>query len=434
MSEDQSDKFDALPYGPQVRRLLSDGAQKVVQMARRFDPYYRDFFDAHLQRPIAEGVQFLVQKHYQRQHGKDKLALAQERVLPQEQETIDRIADQMCDFLKVRYEAKGRIAERAGNTKTYGLVRGIFEIKRDLPSELAVGLFKKPGAFPAYVRFAGPGPLVTADPLNNGILSIGVKLMGVPGPKLLPDEKKTVDFIGITSPTFTTPDIYANVELQREIGRDTPAWYFLNPLNGHFLDAIMQGIYARTHANPLAARYFSCVPYLFGAQRAIKFCLTPRMAHPEKVGELSEDYLRDAMKHTLMHDDWIFDFAVQFQKDPLRMPLENASVEWSEKVSPFVPIGTLTIPKQEFDSQGQLDFARLLTFNPWHTLPEHRPLGNQNRARKSIYLKTSALRLKINAETHVEPTGEEIFGQSSGVAQASATEPAESGVMPQLSA
>lgn len=413
MSRDETDKFDALPFGPGARRILSQGAEKLVQTLRRFDPYYRDFFDAHLQRPIADGVQYLIQKKHQSHNGKDQLALAQERILPQEQETIDRITERMSAFLKARYEDTGRIAERAGNTKTYGLVRGIFKINSDLPAELGVGLFKKPGDYPAYVRFAGPGPLVTADPMNNGILSIGVKLMGVPGPKLLPDEKKTVDFLGISSPTFTTPDIYANVNLQREVGRDTPAWYFLNPLDGHYLDAIMQGIYSRTHANPLEQRYFSCVPYLFGAQRAVKFCFTPRVARKSKVGKLSDDYLRDAMQETLSAEDWTFDFGIQFQKDPVRMPIENASVEWSEKASPFVPIGTLRIPKQKFDFPDQLAYARQLTFNPWHTLPEHRPLGNQNRARKQIYVKTSALRQKINAESHVEPTGDEQFGGAS---------------------
>lgn len=410
MTGDPTDKFDALPFGPSTRRVLSQGAEKLVQTLRRFDPYYRDFFDEHFQRRIADGVQYFIQKKNQKITGKDRLALAQEKLLPEEQVTIDRITERMSDFLRSRYEATGRIAERAGNTKTYGLVRGIFKINGDLPDELRVGLFNKPTEYPAYVRFSGPGPLVTADPMNNGILSIGVKLMGVPGPKLLPDEKQTIDLLGISSPTFTTPDIYANVNFQREVGRDTPAWYFLNPLDGHYLDAIMQGIYSRTHANPLELRYFSCVPYLFGPQRAVKFCFTPRLLRKSKVGRLSDDYLRDAMQETLLAEDWTFDFAIQFQTDPVRMPIENASVEWSEKFSPFVPIGTLKIPKQTFNYPDQLAFARQLTFNPWHALPEHRPLGNQNRARKQIYVKTAALRQNINAETHVEPTGDEQFG------------------------
>ena len=80
-----------------------------------------------------------------------------------------------------------------------------------------------------------------------------------------------------------------------------------------------------------------------------------------------------------------------------------------EKESPFVSVATLRIPKQTFDSEKQLTFARKLTFNPWHTIASHRPLGNQNRARKVVYQKTAQMRQAINGEAHVEPTGRERF-------------------------
>jgi hypothetical protein len=33
-----------------------------------------------------------------------------------------------------------------------------------------------------------------------------------------------------------------------------------------------------------------------------------------------------------------------------------------------------------------------MSFNPWHALPEHRPLGDMNRARREIYWAMSAFR------------------------------------------
>ena len=54
-------------------------------------------------------------------------------------------------------------------------------------------------------------------------------------------------------------------------------------------------------------------------------------------------------------------------------------------------------------------FAGNLAFNPWHSLPAHRPLGNQNRARKAIYLELSRLRQSMNSQPHIEPTGDERF-------------------------
>ena len=41
-----------------------------------------------------------------------------------------------------------------------------------------------------------------------------------------------------------------------------------------------------------------------------------------------------------------------------------------------------------------------LVFNPWHALPDHRPLGNYNRARKTIYTAMAAFRQQAN------PTGQ----------------------------
>ena len=48
--------------------------------------------------------------------------------------------------------------------------------------------------------------------------------------------------------------------------------------------------------------------------------------------------------------------------------------------------------------------ARELTINPWHTIAEHRPLGNQNRARHRVYYETARVRQRINDERHRVPS------------------------------
>ena len=78
-------------------------------------------------------------------------------------------------------------------------------------------------------------------------------------------------------------------------------------------------------------------------------------------------------------------------------------------MSPLVTVAKIVIPKQEFRSPAQDKFARELSFNPWHCIAEHRPLGNQNRARYLIYSEMSRLRQTINKEPHIEPTGDEVF-------------------------
>jgi hypothetical protein len=74
-----------------------------------------------------------------------------------------------------------------------------------------------------------------------------------------------------------------------------------------------------------------------------------------------------------------------------------------------VPAAVLRIPKQTFDSPEQLAFARVLSYNPWHCIPEHRPLGNVNRARKRLYYELSRLRQRMNSVEHFEPTGDDVF-------------------------
>ncbi|HEX8969355.1 MAG TPA: hypothetical protein VF937_15840, partial [Chloroflexota bacterium] len=62
-----------------------------------------------------------------------------------------------------------------------------------------------------------------------------------------------------------------------------------------------------------------------------------------------------------------------------------------------------------FDSPDQIAFARVLSYNPWHCVPEHRPLGNISRARKRMYWELSQLRQRMNGLQHYEPTGDETF-------------------------
>jgi hypothetical protein len=115
------------------------------------------------------------------------------------------------------------------------------------------------------------------------------------------------------------------------------------------------------------------------------------------------------MAATLAQREVRFDFLIQLQGDPWRMPIENAAVRWSESESAPVAVAELVLPPQRFDSAAQLAFAGNLAYNPWHSLPEHRPLGNQNRARRTIYRELSRLRQRMDGQAHIEPTGAETF-------------------------
>lgn len=115
------------------------------------------------------------------------------------------------------------------------------------------------------------------------------------------------------------------------------------------------------------------------------------------------DYSREVLATTSREGDVTFDFLVQLQTDPHRMPIENASVVRPERLSSFIPVATLRLPRQDSDATQQFALADRLSFNPWHALPEHRPLGNQNRARRTIYVRLSRLRQSMNGTPRETP-------------------------------
>ncbi len=304
--------------------------------------------------------------------------------------------------------------ERGGNTKTHGIVRAELTVRDDLPEHMRQGIFAEPGrTYRAWVRFSGPGPYITRDIDDVGFMSMSIKLMGVPGPKLLEDEQGTQDLICVSTPTFVTPDTRANARLQQWSYKNAPIFYFLNLREPHLLDSLMQFLWTKTQTSPLEGDYFSCVPYLLGEGQAMQYAFLTRKRKRSRVPRLPlrppDDYLREAMVKTLAEQDVEFDITLQLQTDPHLMPIENNAVLWPPRLSPRVPAAVLHIPKQTFDSREQLDFARVLSYNPWHSVPEHRPLGNQSRARKRMYSELSRLRQRMNNVEHYEPTGDEEF-------------------------
>lgn len=387
-----------------LARRLHDALVGGMTGLRYLDRYYRDGFDRVARPPIAAVVQWLINARRPREW----LEPAEERILPGEEEATRAIIATQSAFTRRTYAVA--TAERVGNTKTYGVVRGSFEVLDGLPERFRRGVFAEPRRYPVWARFGGPGPVAPPDMRDAGVLSVGIKLMGVDGPKLLDDERHTQDFTGISAPTFTTPDVIENVKLQRRVLQGLPAFYFLDPRDSHLLDLIMQGLYARTQTSPLEVAYYSCVPYLLGERQAMQYSLRPRSRRRTPVPLFpSADYLREAMAATLAEREVVFDFFVQLQTDPDRMPIENASVRWPERLSPPVRVAELRLPMQRFDSPEQLEFAGSLSFNPWHALPAHRPLGNQNRARRAIYEALSRERQEMNGQARIEPTGAERF-------------------------
>jgi hypothetical protein len=386
---------------------LSDGLTLLLHLERRFDPFVRPAFDALLRDPIARLTTVLINLR----RANEGFKIGEERPIPGEEEWLDSIISSFQAQMRLLWKPGG--FERGGNTKTHGIVRGEFTVHDNLPVELRHGIYAEPRTYRAWVRFSGPGPYITPDIEDVGFMSIRIKLMGVPGPKLMDEEKFTQDMFGVSTPTFVTPDIRANAQLQIESLKNTQIYYFVNIHRPHILDLIMQSLWIKTQSSPFEAPYFSCVPYLLGEGQAMQYSVWPLTKKRTRIPRLPlrppDDYLRDAMVASLAEGDVAFDIRVQRQTDPHLMPIENAAVLWPERLSPRVSVATLRLPRQSFNSPAQMEFAKRLSYNPWHCIREHRPLGNQGRARRRMYYELSKLRHTMNAVPHYEPTGDEVF-------------------------
>ena len=372
-SSDRGTGFGLPP--PDTGNFLLNGIARLllflIHLERRFDPFFRPVFDRLFRDRLARLITAIMNKRRQ----DEGLGLAEEKAQPDEEAHLDDIITTFTAQMK-RLWNPGYV-ERGGNTKTHGIVRAELTVRDDLPENMRRGIFAEPRSYRAWVRFSGPGPYVTPDIDDVGFMSMSIKLMGVPGPKLLDDEKFTQDLLGVSTPTFVTPNTRANARLQHWSYKNAPTFYFANFRDPHILDSIMQLLWTKTQTSPLEDEYFSCVPYLLGEGQAMQYSFRSRLETRTRVPRLPlrppDNYLRDAMVATLAEQDVEFDISLQLQTDPFLMPIENNGVLWPTKLSPRVPAAVLRIPKQRFDSPEQLDFAKVLSYNPWHSIPDTAP-------------------------------------------------------------
>ena len=74
-----------------------------------------------------------------------------------------------------------------------------------------------------------------------------------------------------------------------------------------------------------------------------------------------------------------------------------------------MPVAKIEIKRQTFDTKEQLEACENLSYTPWHSLPEHRPIGGVNRIRKRVYEQISTLRHTANSKPRREPASFDDF-------------------------
>jgi hypothetical protein len=104
----------------------------------------------------------------------------------------------------------------------------------------------------------------------------------------------------------------------------------------------------------------------------------------------------------LQASDFDFDLQVQLCTDLEAMPVNEATVEWPEKLSPFVTVGRVRVPRQDISGTENLEKTDALAFNQWRVTDEHRPLGEIMQVRR-IYSTSAKVRRTLNHQPQTEP-------------------------------
>ncbi len=305
------------------------------------------------------------------------LDLAREAVSPDEQSvTADFIA-----FLKAASAARhptGTI-RRFNQTRASGCVEAEFTVVTGLADELKVGLFQQPRSYNAWIRFANA---TTMSDREKDVRGMSIKVRDVRGDNLTRGID-VQDFVLNSHPVMMVPGPREFLELLRAVeagGWHRARYFFTHPRATRIAFASRQ-----QPSCHLDIPYWSTTPYLFADGRAVKYIVRPVSHAEHRRPTVTDTYLRDELRRRLSTEDVALDFCVQFQRDARTMPIEDASVEWSERESPYVRVAEVRIPRQSIEVPGRDLVCERTSFNPWHSLAAHRPLGAMNRVRREIY-------------------------------------------------
>lgn len=320
------------------------------------------------------------------------------------------------DGLKIAHLFGHRPAMRDAHAKAHGCVKGTFAIDEALPDDLRAGVFATSATYPVWIRYSNGAGSPHDDAAGDG-RGMAVKLMGVPGDKVLADvpeaEQNTQDFVMINYPVFFIRDVSDYLDfMQKSVRHKSDDFFAAHPHEKSIVDAIT----SMTVDQVFEQQYYSMSAYRL-RDHYMKFTARPIACDTGAPISESTDpapaddpnYLRQGMTTWLGQKDACFRFAIQLQTDPATQPVEDPTILWDETAAPFVDVATIRIPQQTFETEAQQTFCENLSFTPWHAVADQRPVGGINRLRKDLYVAISSLRHKLNKAPSVEPTGSETF-------------------------
>jgi hypothetical protein len=342
-----------------------------------------------------------------------------ERIQADEAELTEQIVASMGRVNRKIFD-KHRHAVRDAHAKSHGILKGELEVYPDMPLHLRQGIFATPKRYPVIVRLStAPGDL-QSDRMP-ALFGMAMKVLGVSGNKVLSEDGgDNQDFLLVNHPVMPFGNVSSYWAFQQMMEKLAEGTSEVQPAATE-KPSDAAGLVDRVETLPASLRAVAAVPYshilgeTFHSMAALRFgsYVAKLSAAPlsEPVRSLTgtpvpatDSALRDLVVDFFRDNSAEYELRAQLLTDLQQMPVEDASVPWSENLSPHQPVGKLTFPAQDsYSPERRVYGDDVLSFNPWHCIEEHRPLGSIMRIRIKAYEMSSSFRHQMNAQTRLEP-------------------------------
>lgn len=282
----------------------------------------------------------------------------------------------------------GRALHRKGLTA----IRAELEVLPGLPEHAAQGLFASPARYDATIRLSNGSMDVAADKVPD-IRGLAIKVHGLSGPGALGVDTDCQDWLLINFERFAFPKAEEFVAFVVAAGHGIPALicHCLRRygLSGFSVLTAFQAKMSKPFSGFATESFHTVVPSTVGPWAA-RVRIVPGPGAPD--ANAKNDWAAD-VANRLRAAPITWDVQLQFYEDEATTPIEDARAGWTD--APWLSVACLTAPVQDLASPEAKAFSASVegqTFDPWHALAAHRPLGDVMRARKAVYFATQQAR------------------------------------------
>ncbi len=342
------------------------------------------------------------------------------------------LATKLQDLRLNHKNQNGRLL-RGVHAKSHGCVAATFTVNDDLAKDLRVGLFAEAGKqHEATIRYSNASVLIEDDlkpdgqnVRQNGSRGMAIKIRNVAGEMLSADAgQSNQDFLMINTPEFAFANVRDYLRLNKILaetdnGADATKYFapailaergdptLLKSLTpdeqrGTVASArALANILKRSSRHAIEEQYFGAAPFLFGDGKIMKVSVSTCEPLPEPKpfnnpthDEVSENFLREGLVKTMQGSkDICLDFKINVRPaNSEELHIEDATKVWPNEMAGYVNVARIDIKLPQEQKLQFEESCENLSFTPWHSLKDHRPLGGINRLRKKVYEKSAGHR------------------------------------------